>query len=93
MNSFAYPIAIELHPVSYTLPLRFGPCSRAVNTGVEHGCHYDTCVRATKPPPPPVIFARVQVSHISRDGGAFKLSGLLIMAALRSRCGHHIFVL
>jgi len=33
--------------------------------------------------PSPVIFIRVQVSHISCDGGALKLSGLLIFKRIK----------
>jgi len=33
--------------------------------------------------PPPVIFVRVQVSHISCGGGALKLSGLLISTRIK----------
>jgi len=33
--------------------------------------------------PPPVIFVRVQASHISRGGGALKLSGLLIFKRIK----------
>jgi len=40
-----------------------------------------TGAAATKPPPP-VIFVRVQVSHISCGDGALKLSGLLIFTRI-----------
>jgi len=41
-----------------------------------------TGAAATKPPPP-VIFVRVQVSHISCGGDALKLSELLIFTRIK----------
>ena len=51
------------------------PCSRAVNTDREHGRHFWTPVKYGPP----------------RSAGAVVKDFIIIMATLRSRCGHYYF--